>query len=63
MKNKRTYIIPEASIIVIDADELLGKFVGTSGEIGKADDEDIPIDNEDHTGDGPGGWNSDIEIE
>lgn len=53
-----------ASVIVIDAEELLDKFTGTSGETGKVDGkEDIPINNGDNTGDGPGGWNGDLEVE
>lgn len=53
-----------ASVIVIDAEELLDKFTGTSGETGKVDGkEDIPIDNGDNTGSGTGGWNGDLEID
>lgn len=64
MKKKKTYIIPNASVIVIDAEELLDKFTGTSGETGKVDGkEDIPIDNGDNTGSGTGGWNGDLEID
>lgn len=64
MKKKRIYIIPKASIIVIDAEELLDKFTGTSGETGKVNgEEDIPINNSDNTGTGSGGWNGDIEID
>lgn len=64
MNKKKTYIIPMASVIVIDAEELLEKFIGTSGETGKVNgEEDIPIDNGDHTGSGSGGWNGDLEID
>lgn len=64
MNKKKTYIIPMASVIVIDAEELLDKFTGTSVETGKVDGkEDIPIDNGDNTGSGTGGWNGDLEID
>lgn len=64
MNKKKTYIIPMASVIVIDAEELLDKFTGTSGERVNVDGkEDIPIDNGDNTGSGTGGWNGDLEID
>lgn len=64
MNKKRAYIIPMASVIVIDAEELLDKFIHDSGATGKVDgEEDIPINNDDNTGNGPGGWNGDLEVE
>lgn len=64
MNKKRRYIIPMASVIIIDAEELLDKFIHDSGTTGIVDgEEDIPINNGDNTGSEPGGWNGDLEVE
>lgn len=53
-----------ASVIIIDAEELLDKFIHDSGTTGIVDgEEDIPINNGDNTGSEPGGWNGDLEVE